>query len=227
VVAVFAHRGASARYPENTLVAFAEAARLGADGVELDVRRSADGAVVVHHDPALPGGRPISQLTVADLPETVPLLAAALDACGDLVVNIELKDLPLEQSYDPGHPLAGLVVAALADRTERPAVMISSFDLGAIDAVRALAPSVETAWLTPAAFDQPAALETAAAHGHRGLSPQHQAITETLVEAAHGLGLRITAWTVDEPERMRRLAAMGVDAIITNLPDVAVALLRE
>ncbi len=71
-----------------------EARRLGADGVELDVRRTQDGALVVHHDADLPGVGPIARLAVAELPPEVPLLEAALNACGPLTVNIEVKNLP-------------------------------------------------------------------------------------------------------------------------------------
>jgi len=91
MVSIIAHRGASARFRENTVEAFLAAARLGADGVELDVRRSADGALVVHHDALLPGGDPISNVAVANLPEYVPLLDTALEACADLFVNVEVK----------------------------------------------------------------------------------------------------------------------------------------
>src|SRR5260370_6189299 len=94
VVAVLAHRGASAVAPENSLEAFCEARRLGADGVELDVRRSADGALVVHHDAEIAGVGRVAALKVVDLPPVVPLLEPAIAACGDLLVNIELKDLP-------------------------------------------------------------------------------------------------------------------------------------
>ena len=80
-VAVIAHRGASAAAPENTLAAFDLARRMGADAVELDVRRTRDGVLVVHHNPGLADGRHIRDTDAADLPATVPDLGAALDAC--------------------------------------------------------------------------------------------------------------------------------------------------
>jgi glycerophosphoryl diester phosphodiesterase len=225
VVAVFAHRGASAIKPENTLEAFCEARRLGADGVELDVRRSADGALVVHHDAAIPGVGPVAALSVADLPPDVPLLEAAMAASGDLLVNIELKELPGEIGYDPGHPLAALVAGFVVERALAGRVLVSSFDLAAVDLVRAVDPSIPTGWLTGSAYDQRAALETVVERGHQAIHPHHAGVTADLVDLAHRLGIAVNTWTVDEPERMRELAALGVDAIITNRPDLARAIL--
>jgi len=86
---------------------------------------------------------------------------------------------------------------------------------------------VATAWLTLPAYDQLDALETAAQHGHVALNPHERSITPELVKAAHEIGLAIHAWTVDDPDRMRELAAWGVDSLITNVPDVAVEVLRQ
>jgi glycerophosphoryl diester phosphodiesterase len=86
---VLGHRGAAATHPENTLEAFAGALDAGADGVELDVRRTADGALAVVHDATLPDGRLVAGTDAADLGEAVPLLADALDACREArVVNV-------------------------------------------------------------------------------------------------------------------------------------------
>ncbi|HEX4220203.1 MAG TPA: glycerophosphodiester phosphodiesterase family protein, partial [Acidimicrobiales bacterium] len=87
---VQAHRGSpdpSSGVLENTIEAFLRAARLGADGVELDVRLTRDGALAVHHDPVIPGAGPIADLAVGQLPGHVPLLDAVLDACTWLTVN--------------------------------------------------------------------------------------------------------------------------------------------
>jgi glycerophosphoryl diester phosphodiesterase len=225
VVAVLAHRGASAIKRENTVEAFCEARRLGADGVELDVRRSADGALVVHHDASIPGAGPVASLSVVDLPPHVPLLEAAVAASGDLLVNIELKELPGEIGYDPGHPLAALVARFVVERGLAGRVLISSFDLAAVDLVRAIEPSIPTAWLTASGYDQRAALETVVDRGHQALHPQYAGVTADLVAEAHRLGIAVNTWTVDDPEGIRRLASDGVDGIITNRPDLARAVL--
>jgi glycerophosphoryl diester phosphodiesterase len=221
MVAVFAHRGASALVRENTVEAFCEARRLGADGVELDVRRSADGALVVHHDPAIASLGPIALLRVAELPPFVPLLEAAIAACGELLVDIELKDLPGEPGWDPAYPLAGMVADFVAERQLTGRVVVSSFELAAIDAVLLVEPTITTGWLTPSRFDQVAALESVVSRGHQAFHPHHAGVTPELVEAAHQGGVAVLTWTVDDPERVRDLAAAGVDGIVSNRPDVA------
>ena len=117
---VLAHRGASARARENTLAAFSLAADLGADWVELDVRTTADGALVLHHDPELPDGRVVAEVPVGELPHDVPTLAAALDLCDEagLGVNVELKALPGEADQATAPTLADEAAALLLARTE-------------------------------------------------------------------------------------------------------------
>src|ERR1700735_4626903 len=102
MTAVFAHRGCTEGFTENTIDAFAEAKRLGADGVELDVRLTADGALAVHHDPVIDGVGRVAGLTVSQLPPHVPLLPDALAVCEGLVVNVEIKNDPAERGHDPG-----------------------------------------------------------------------------------------------------------------------------
>lgn len=224
-VMILAHRGASQVARENTIEAFREARRLGADGVELDVRGSADGALVVHHDVAVAGAGALMSLRVADLPPYVPLLDAALDACRDLVVNIEVKELPGEPGYDPGYPVARQVARSVAGRDLIGRVIVSSFDLVALDAALEAEPALVTGWLTPSWFDQTEALATLVGRGHRALHPHHEAVTAALVQAAHHAAITVTAWTVDDPDGIRRLARDGVDGIISNVPDVARAAL--
>ncbi|MBW3668067.1 MAG: glycerophosphodiester phosphodiesterase [Actinobacteria bacterium] len=228
MISVIAHRGASRAFPENTVDAFAAAVRVGADGVELDVRRSADGALVVRHDPTLPDGRVVANTVVADLPDWLPLLDAALDACHGISVNIEIKNLPHEPGWDPTEAIA-VDVARLAG--DRPAaaqtghISVSAFTLATIDAVRAAEPALPTGWLTLAGYDQLAAVETAADRGHAALHPHHHGVSAAVVDAAHDARLAVVTWTVDEPDRLRAMADMGVDAVITNVPDVALDVL--
>lgn len=222
---VYGHRGASADAPENTLAAFELAGRLGAGGVELDVRRSADGETAIHHDAALTDGRIISETNRADLPESVPTLEGALDACAGMIVNIELKNLPVDVDFDPTCEMADQVVEILRGRGGRDRVLISSFHVPTVDRVKALAPDLATGVLT---FLAPSALEGisfAVERGHDAIHPHTGFVDEALVEAAREAGLAVNVWTVDDPARIRELAALGVDGIVTNVVGVAIEVL--
>jgi glycerophosphoryl diester phosphodiesterase len=215
MTAIWAHRGASAAERENSVAAFAAAVRMGADGIELDVRRTADGAPAIHHDAQLPDGRPIAEMLAADLPPHIPLLDAALDACGELLVNIEIKEPP---------QLAEVVVAEVRHRGIADRVLISSFDLPTVDRVRALDEGIPTAYLVVFAPDRHRAgrlVDVCRQRGHAALHPHHVAVDAHLIELAHGAGVAINTWTVDEPARVIELAALGVDAVVTNVPDIA------
>ena len=208
------------------MAAFEEAARLGADMVELDVRRTADGALVVHHDAALAGVGPIVELPRAELPGSVPTLAEALDACAGMQVNIEIKNSPMDPDYDEGDAVAGAVAGLVVARRQQDDVLVSSFNLASVDAVRAASSRVPTAFLTLPALDQEWAIATAAERGHAAWHPHHVSVTADLVATAHAAGLNVNTWTVDDPDTMRALAAMGVDGIVTNYPDIAIETLR-
>lgn len=223
---IFGHRGASSVAPENTIEAFAAAARLGADGVELDVRRTMDGAMAVHHDAALIDGRLIVELGAGDLPPDLVLLDAALRACASMRVNVEIKNVQFDPDFDASQRVAAQVVELVNAMGIADQIIVSSFGLAAINAVRAVDPTIVTGWLTMASYDQSRALDTAIENGHGALHPHFSTVTAQLVSAAHAAGLAINTWTVDDPSDMRRLAAMGVDAIITNDVALAVATLR-
>jgi glycerophosphoryl diester phosphodiesterase len=218
---VMAHRGASRACPENTIAAFHAAVALGADLVEFDVRLTADGALAVHHDPVLADGRALHRTPAADLPETVPLLAAALDACRPLPVNVEIKNSPREPGFDPHDRAAVAVAAVVAAHDLVGRVIVSSFHLPALDRIRAADPAIETAYLvrriTGSAWLRAAVVE----RGHRGVHPWHGLLTRRHVERCRSLGLAVRPWTVDDPGRVALLARWGVDAVCTNVPDVA------
>lgn len=218
---VYAHRGASSAAPENTLEAFRLARDLGADGVELDVRRSVDGLLVLHHDAVLPDGRIVASTASVDLPASVPTLADALDVCDGMIVNIEIKNLPHEPDFDGSCGLAHEVVALLVDRARRDTVLVSSFHLRTIDRVKALEPGIATGLLT---FVDPlpsAAVVLAAERGHDAIHPHVATVDREVVVAAHAAGLQVNAWTVDDPTHIADLADLGVDGVVTNVPDIA------
>jgi glycerophosphoryl diester phosphodiesterase len=226
MVSILGHRGAAGLARENTIAAFVEAKRLGADGVELDVRRTADGALVVHHDPEIPSFGAVSELKLSELPPYVPLLHAALEACDGLVVNVEIKNLPTEPGFDADGGIATSVAGLVMEQRLAAGVVISCFHLATIDSVKSAEPAIPTGWLTVPRYDQGAALATAAERGHDALHPHHEGVTAELVAEAHQRGLAIATWTVDEPERLRQVADMGVDTVITNDVAGAIATLR-
>jgi glycerophosphoryl diester phosphodiesterase len=227
---VYAHRGARRQAPENTLEAFARAIELGADGVELDVHRTLDGALVVRHDAVGPGGLwadlTLGEARAAD-PE-VPELAEALEVCAGSVVNVEIKNSPWDADWDPEERAAELVVARLAERGDRDRVLVSSFNLATVDRVRGLAPTVPTALLTSQG-DPLHDLVVAESHGHAALHPSIAQLAGAMAGAvttrAHECGLQVNVWTVDDPADIARLAAVGVDGICTDVPDVALRVL--
>ena len=226
-VLVIGHRGTGVGEGENTLGGFADALRLGADGIELDVRRTADGALAVHHDATVPGLGPVAALRVRDLPGHIPLLEAALDVCASGVVNVEVKNGPHEPGFDPDE-LAAREVATLlagqADRLAAGALIVSSFSPATLDAVVATSPEVPVGLLTIGAVDQEQALGLAVERGYSALHPHHEAVTAELAGAVNAAGLLLNTWTVNEAERAVWLASCGVDAVITDrVADVAAA----
>src|SRR5215212_10252559 len=127
---------------------------MGADGIELDVRRTADGGAAVVHDATLSDGRPVVDVPLAEVPREVPRLDEALDACAGLVVNVEVKNAPWDADFDADERLAELVVRTLSERGGRDRVLVSSFGAGAVARVRALEPSLANALLTAVLTDE-------------------------------------------------------------------------
>ena len=203
---------------ENSLAAFRAAARLGADGVELDVHATADGTPVVHHDETIGGTHHIPHLSARQLQgfrlangEPIPTLAQALDAAGrTLQVFVEVKSLAPQ--FD------GRLLEVL-DRGPNPAgYAVHSFDHRIVRRLGQARPSLPRGVLSSAYPVRPlAALEDA---GATTLWQERTMVDRALVEAMHAAGHRIVAWTVDEPEDMRRLIGLAVDGICTNFPDL-------
>ena len=220
-IKVIAHRGASKARPENTVAAFRFARELGADWVELDVRVTKDRALAVHHDSALAQGGTIANMVREEIPADVPSLAEALLACAGMGVNVEIKNMPNEPGFDESAAVAALVAEVLAANDPAQPVLVSSFHPGTLTRLRLIAPAVPTGLLT---FNLPEPAVTSAAcveAGHVALHPFVGTVDAALVDASHAAGLAVNVWTVDDPPRMAELVELGVDGIVTNVPDVA------
>ncbi len=233
---VLAHRGSRLRDSENTISAFTRAVSEGADGVELDVQRTADDQLVVTHDTRIRGSQ-VAELTLAELRRELPaapVLAECLDVLAGRLVNVEIKHEPpalLGPDDDAGARIVGLLADLLAARQAAGAhrVVVSCFDLRVVDRVVALPGAPETAFLSTFGLAPLDALAIAADHGHRGLHPDVGLlggdVAARLVERAHGLGLVVRPWTVNDPADLARLGALGVDAVISDDPAAARAAL--
>lgn len=212
---LWAHRGAvGPDSHENSLAAFRRARAVGADGVELDARLTADGTVVLSHDPLVEDGR-VGRLAT---------LEEALAECGSMTVNVELKDLPHEPSFSRVDGLIDAVAALLGDH--QGDVVVSSFHLPSLDRARAVLPEgVRTGWLTLPGTELESTAPAAADAGHHAVHPHLTSVTPSSVEAALALGLAVHVWTVNDPADARRMAAMGVTALITDdIPTLRAAL---
>lgn len=228
---IVAHRGARSVAPENTIEAFLRAGELGADGVELDVRLTGDGHLVVHHDAVIVGeATPVNTLSLAEVRRrhpTVPTLTEALEACGDLWVDIEVKNNPADPDWDPDDRAVGVVIDEIVRLDARDRVLVSSFNLPTVNAARAA--GLESGWLLPKGIEP----LTAASEWprHPWVLPSKDAVqgttAGTVVDTFAPTGTRVGVWTVNDPEEMLRLAGAGVSAIFTDDVQLAVATLRR
>jgi len=225
---IFGHRGAAAHARENSRAAFQLAAAQGADGVELDVRRTADGVLVVQHDSTVEGLGPIIEHTAAELREHIADLltfAEAMEACRGLITNIEIKNFATDPDFDPDDTVAAEVVAWVHENGWDDRVIISSFNPATVDRVRHLTGGVATGQLILPGANTAEQLLAAHVRGHQALHPHVSSLTEPdeLAAVAAGLGMWLLAWTVDDPETIRALRDSGLTGVITNDPAGAVS----
>jgi glycerophosphoryl diester phosphodiesterase len=221
---VIAHRGASAERPENTLPAYELAVAQGADAIEIDLHRTRDGCVVVTHDEALAGlgGRgEIADATCAEVRALdagggarVPTLAEVLDGFGERIAfNLEIK-------RGGRGPYAGLE-AEVASEVERRGLLartlFSCFYDPVLAALRAASPGARIGLLVSPRYPV-GVVERARALGAEALHPEARLVDRALVEAAHGAGLAVYPFTVDDRAQMAHLLELGVDGLFTNVP---------
>lgn len=245
-VLVIAHRGGAGLWPENTLYAFERAAALGVDVIEMDVRATVDGELVVLHDERVErttdGAGRVGALTLAELKRldaahrfstdggrtfphrgagiNVPTLREVFAAFPHARYNIE----PKQTAPSIAAPLCRLIREQ--GMTER--VLVASFSGGTLGEFRRKCPEVATSAATGEAASflalQRAGLAASYSPSMQALQvPVQTGVTRVLtrdfIEAAHGRGLRVHAWTVNTEDDMRRLTEMGVDGIMTDYPD--------
>jgi glycerophosphoryl diester phosphodiesterase len=228
VTIVIGHKGVPTVAPENSVASFAQARELGIAGVELDVRRAAEARLVVWHDPHLPDGRSLLTTPGDELATAVDDLGAVLDACAGLrLVNVEIKNWIYDPDFDDSLGIADDVAKVLATRppAERAAFVVSCFHRPTVDRARALlgdlAPEAATAWLLWNVDDPEETVTAAAESGYQALHPHFTAVTPTLLDLAHAAGMAVNCWTCNDLDRIRELADLGTDGIVTDIPEEA------
>ena len=225
-----AHRGASGRglAPENTLAAFEKALDIGVDMLEIDVRVTGDGQMIVLHDPSLDrttdcegivremGLDEIRQADAGD-GERVPILREVFD----LARNRAPILLEIKSDF-----IAERVVQAIADAQIEEQVVVQSFNPQTVERVKRLAPHLPSSLLigelptTPSRVRARRLVSQVLEVGANTLSIWHATLTPSLIEEMRKRGIAVWAWTVDEEITMRDLAMMGVQGLVTNYPDV-------
>ena len=234
--AIIGHRGASVDAPENTLAAFRLALEQGADGVELDAKLTADGHVVVIHDPTVDrttsGEGKVRELTLAALQELdaggwkgpqyagekVPTLGEVFEAVGhQMLINVELTNYA-----NPGDALLEKVAELVKQHGVEKNVIFSSFLPNNISRIRKLLPEIPAGLL---ALEGSSGMLSRSFIG-RWFSPQmvHPYYTDAdraYIAREHRRGRQVNVWTVDEPDDIRRLVMDGADGIITDNPKLA------
>jgi len=213
VAIAIAHRGDPIAARENTLPAFAAAVRQGADMVELDLRCTADGEIVILHDPTLSrlwgDERNVNDLDV----RAVRQLGRGEERIPTLRQLLAHVDVPLMVDFTGGDVVEGaLRVVREADAMARS--LFVSGNVGALRLLRSHAPEarVGLTWVKP---EPPpfALLEELEAEYW---NPMFRLVTAEWVAEVHDRGLRVSTWTVDKPRHMERVIAAGVDAIVSN-----------
>lgn len=238
---IFAHRGASASAPENTLAAFELALRQGADGIELDAKLTADKQVVVIHDQTVnrttEGSGRVREITLADLRrldagshfdvafqgEPIPTLEEVFKAVGQLTyVNVELTNYA-----SPFDDLPERVAVLVRRYKLSRRVIFSSFNPVALLRIRRQVPEAPVGLLAMPGSGGALARSwfgRTLVH-YNSLHPEQRDVTAALVKNAHRRGCKVFVWTVNKEEQMRRLFNMQVDGIFTDDPVLALQVL--
>lgn len=210
------HRGSPRQARENTLESYRSALQAGLDGLELDVQRTRDGVLAVHHDLDLEG-QPIASRTWGDWRAEAPWMPrleevlALTEEFPDVWLNLELKSNPPESD---GREAA--LVEALQNWPDLDRIWISSFDPLALIRLKNLGVSVPLALLVY----QTEVLGLLPCLPVQGVHPHHTMLGEASVAAFRARGLFVLTWTVNDPALAKDLLRWGVDGLIGDYPEV-------
>lgn len=231
---IFAHRGFSGLYPENTMLAFRKAAEVGCDGIELDVQLTKDGVIVIMHDETIDrttnGKGNLRDYTYEEL--------CAFDCCGKFPGMYDFQRIPTLQEYlewvkDTGlltnielknsvyyyENLEEKVIDKVRELGMEDRVIFSSFNLVSVTKCKRMIPEIPMGFLSETRVDNMGAF--AKEYQVEYYHPDKSYLTENQVEDCHRKGIGVNVWTVNKKTDMERMAEWKVDGIFTNYPDKA------
>lgn len=224
---VYAHRGANAYAEDNSLEAFRIAVESGADGIELDVRRTADGHLFLAHDPADPAVGPFALSSLDAITEALPHIVTLREGMGaiprSVFVNVEVKNHRMDPGFDRSRGIVDQTLDELAAYDDPTRILLSSFDPLATRRAKRVRPDIATGQLVTGRSLRPVSLRWATRHGFESVNVDRGLIEEDperVVARAAARDLAVLVWTVDEPEVMVDLFSAGVAAVITNDPAI-------
>jgi glycerophosphoryl diester phosphodiesterase len=235
---IVAHRGASGLAPENTLVSFREAVRHGAGWLEFDIRFSKDDVPIVIHDPSLKrttnGRGQVRERTLAELrrldagswfgakfaAERIPTLDDLLKLASRVHLNLEIK-----ARSAPAERAAELVWGRVREAGVHDRVLVTSFDVKILRALREIAPDVPLGFPWESGLRDP--VRRALSLGCRMMLLDVAALSEKRVRRCREAGLDVWVYTVNDPEEMRRVMDLGVGGLVTDRPDLLSELVRQ
>lgn len=224
---VYAHRGDSAHATDNSIQAFTLAVEAGTDGIEVDVRRSSDGVLVLSHDPTHPAVGVICEATLDEIrmgaPE-IPTLAEGLAAIpSNVFVNLEIKNTFTEPGFDRKRAIVSETLAQVERDDDLDRILVSSFDPFAVAHARKKYPAVARGLLVADRTKLWVGLRWAGRAQHGAIHLPRGHLSEdpaSVVQSAARSGLAVAVWTVDDPSEMSRLFEAGVAIVITNDPAI-------
>ncbi|MGC9778966.1 MAG: glycerophosphodiester phosphodiesterase [Candidatus Heimdallarchaeota archaeon] len=224
---IFGHRGASSLEPENTMKAFDRALQDGADGIEFDVRKTADDELVIIHDQRINrtsnGRGRVSKISYSNLlkydfgkEEKIPLLRDVLKLYGNKHwLNVEVKEIGFENQ----------LVEMLKELKINKKLVVSSFKIPVLNKLKELTDEIPTAYLfNRETNDLKKLIKNVDTND---IHPGKHFVNKTLIDNAHKLNIQVRVWTVDDRITARKLTEWGVDGIMTNNPKEIIKFLKD
>lgn len=225
---VYAHRGDRSRASDNTIEAYLLAVEAGTDGIELDVRRTQDGVLIVHHDerdPAIGIFSSLDFIVLREMAPHVPTLREAMEVIPRHVfVNVEIKNDPGDPGFDAERTIVDETLAELRDHDDPTRILLSSFDPISMQRAGEIGPEFLRGQLvmTPVPLDIGFAF--AREFDMDAINPQYAHLrddTTNLIAEFSRAGLRTVVWDANTAEEIASVAAAGADVIITDDPSMA------